>query len=266
MKNCPACNKPLPETDFYPRYAKCKKCLKLHRQPKAIIPEGYARCFVCEEILLDIEENFLQNRPSYRKSTMCKSCQKDKRAEIKFKIENDLIQHREPKPDVLKCKDCEGEFPFTEKFFHKQKNMPYGLMKRCKVCQHNLVEAREYERNPEKDAQRRINAIEHRRTIIGRSEMIAGLENRRARKNNVFVEEVTAQDIEGMIWFQEGCCFYCHETILETFELDHMEPISNNGKHELSNCVVCCGKCNRSKGAKSYQDWLLYLEKFILKR
>jgi hypothetical protein len=49
-------------------------------------------------------------------------------------------------------------------------------------------------------------------------------------------------------------CFYCG---CETgpFEIDHVKPWSSGGQHTFENLVVSCRPCNRSKGAKSLDEW-----------
>lgn len=49
-------------------------------------------------------------------------------------------------------------------------------------------------------------------------------------------------------------CFYCGSTE-GPFELDHIIPWSRGGDHSVENLVVACRPCNRSKGAKTLEEW-----------
>lgn len=49
-------------------------------------------------------------------------------------------------------------------------------------------------------------------------------------------------------------CFYCGVEC-GPFEIDHVHPWSRGGEHSFENLVVSCRPCNRSKGAKTLQEW-----------
>jgi hypothetical protein len=49
-------------------------------------------------------------------------------------------------------------------------------------------------------------------------------------------------------------CFYCGCED-GPFELDHVVPWSRGGDHSFNNLVVACRACNRSKGAKTLDEW-----------
>jgi len=39
-------------------------------------------------------------------------------------------------------------------------------------------------------------------------------------------------------------------------QIDHKVPISEGGRHDLSNLVLACQPCNSRKGAKPYDDFV----------
>lgn len=49
-------------------------------------------------------------------------------------------------------------------------------------------------------------------------------------------------------------CCYCgaHGVALEC---DHVVPVAKGGTHDLDNLKTACKPCNRSKAAKSLEDW-----------
>ena len=52
-----------------------------------------------------------------------------------------------------------------------------------------------------------------------------------------------------------ACCVYCHspeELTITTFEVDHITPLSADGKTELNNLYLACPSCNRYKSARQF--------------
>lgn len=52
----------------------------------------------------------------------------------------------------------------------------------------------------------------------------------------------------------EGRCRYC-QTDSGPFDIDHVVPYSRGGSHEFSNFTLSCAPCNRSKGARTPEEW-----------
>src|SRR5262249_5736749 len=42
---------------------------------------------------------------------------------------------------------------------------------------------------------------------------------------------------------------------ISNFSLDHLEPTSRGGHHCLTNMVVCCERCNQTKGPLTSQEF-----------
>ena len=53
-------------------------------------------------------------------------------------------------------------------------------------------------------------------------------------------------------------CFYCGNPIQGTPDIDHVKPRSKGGLNKLKNLRISCPSCNRSKGAKSLNEFLKY--------
>lgn len=49
-------------------------------------------------------------------------------------------------------------------------------------------------------------------------------------------------------------CVYCGDDD-GPFEVGHIHPFSRGGEHKLSNFAWACMPCNRSKGAKTLEEW-----------
>lgn len=56
----------------------------------------------------------------------------------------------------------------------------------------------------------------------------------------------------------KGACHYCGSA--ERLSLDHMLPRSRGGDDADSNLITCCRSCNSSKGAKTYDEFVEWLE------
>lgn len=50
-------------------------------------------------------------------------------------------------------------------------------------------------------------------------------------------------------------CVYCG-TRNGPFEVDHIVAVANGGTHDPDNLALSCRPCNRSKGAKTLEEWL----------
>lgn len=52
-------------------------------------------------------------------------------------------------------------------------------------------------------------------------------------------------------------CCYCdwapYQNDIKKLEIDHVVPRSSGGTNSWSNCVTCCGPCNRKKGSLSVE-------------
>jgi len=50
------------------------------------------------------------------------------------------------------------------------------------------------------------------------------------------------------IYIEKGKC--CNSRKLISFNIDHINPISNGGENNIDNLQLLCRKCNRQKGNK----------------
>lgn len=54
---------------------------------------------------------------------------------------------------------------------------------------------------------------------------------------------------------QKGKCVYCHISLKDGFDMDHIMPIFLGGKNVDENIQLLCGTCNRSKHSKHPVDY-----------
>lgn len=54
-------------------------------------------------------------------------------------------------------------------------------------------------------------------------------------------------------------CYYCNRPLVKReITLDHLIPLSKNGKSVESNLVICCPNCNHEKGDMTEKEYLKY--------
>ncbi len=62
-------------------------------------------------------------------------------------------------------------------------------------------------------------------------------------------------------------CPYCGcDLTPDNRHLDHMDPVSKDGLHSVTNLIVCCETCNVRKGTASYYEWVRTLKPLHQKR
>lgn len=76
------------------------------------------------------------------------------------------------------------------------------------------------------------------------------VQNRRAQKIKTDDGTVTTDSIKHMILDQNSVCAICSISLLYSFDIDHIRPLSKGGIHSIKNIQILCPKCNRSKGNK----------------
>ena len=150
----------------------------------------------------------------------------------------------------MACPDCQESFPLTSANFRRVPSNRYGFTARCHACE--AIFTRKYHPTPKM----RENQIATRRTLPGRCRMIATMQARRARKAGATGNGILAADIEHQYQVQKKRCYYCQKAVAITgFELDHLVPLARGGRHDVTNFVLACQFCNRSKGTKLLHEW-----------
>lgn len=91
------------------------------------------------------------------------------------------------------------------------------------------------------------------------NERLAYAHKRRAQKLGVKIGDAATIIIwlEGWRTPAPFACHYCRAVAPGTdMQVDHVVPMSKGGDHDVSNLVVCCSKCNKSKKDKLPEVWL----------
>lgn len=112
------------------------------------------RCKNCAEEKPWTEEFFVKQGTG-KLWNQCKVCQrKYMRAHYRIKNPKKSFVPRPEMPLKKQCNRCWIEKPFTDEFFHRNKNAIYGLNYICKICNCKNVLRLKYKTNVVKDGKR----------------------------------------------------------------------------------------------------------------
>jgi len=83
---------------------------------------------------------------------------------------------------------------------------------------------------------------------------------REARKKGAEISDLTEADWRTILVEYNNCCSYCG-VAGTALEQEHKIPLSRGGNHTKSNVVPACLPCNRSKGTKTDEEFLLWRDR-----
>lgn len=171
------------------------------------------------------------------------------------------------------CTHCNTAKALTE--YGRHKLCVGGLNPQCKQCNRERVRA--YQAMHGDDYKRRKHEYDKARWAAGLSKDRTGWReaNRdhltakkrewaqanpdkvRAVKQN-YKHKRRAQEATELSWSalrtwtdgQRKVCYWCGTKTASGYHVDHYQPLSKGGRHELSNLVIACAPCNLRKSAK----------------
>lgn len=163
------------------------------------------------------------------------------------------------------CRPCNRILPANEKFFHHAKAGKYGFHHKCKECRANLSDAereqkRFYDAQWHKDNKDHCSEVSryYRQTERGIIAKRTRAHNRRARKRGA-VGTHTTEELYQQLKHQKGKCYYCHVKLgkgRDSWNGDHIIPLSRGGTNTIDNIVIVCPSCNFRKGTKLPHEWI----------
>lgn len=138
------------------------------------------------------------------------------------------------------CKDCSESLPLTREFFGQYKNnrngeVRIGFRTSCRRCM-AARSARHALANPD---QKRA-AARRRAERTGPESAISAAEAARLRA------------------VLEDACRYCGVDLQGAGEIDHLTPLARGGGGGLNNLTLACTQCNRSKLAKTLDEYMAW--------
>lgn len=255
-KQCIQCLEVKPSDAFTPHKGNldglnstCKSCRNVretaHRREQGMLPHNYniakdgiKRCSRCEQ--LKPVDAF--GKDKNRSDGLFPHCFDCKRAD-RIRTAN----NPRPSDDLIRqCIKC-GEVKFL-KMFPPSRAYKDGVSTRCKTCAYR--ETRAYQSSAPEKKREALRRLRSRHPDRYR----AHDQKRRALKKSVGGRGITEQDIQAMIYCQQGLCAYC-ERDGQKLTLDHVIPLDQNGPHDPDNAVMCCLICNSSKGHRTPEEW-----------
>jgi 5-methylcytosine-specific restriction endonuclease McrA len=81
---------------------------------------------------------------------------------------------------------------------------------------------------------------------------------RRAIKRAAKIETITKKQIDDLFAEQRGCCAICKKKLGKKRHIDHIEPLSKGGAHEIKNLQILCPPCNLTK---HHADPIVHMQK-----
>ena len=105
---------------------------------------------------------------------------------------------------------------------------------------------KKYHKKYQKNNRERINGLARIRNKTKKGR----LEKSRIRIQRRGQGSLSAKDYEKLIDNSNNVCFWCKKEIEGKIQIDHLIPVSRDGKTELKNLAVTCAFCNQSKGNK----------------
>lgn len=238
------------------RYAQCSIPCPLRQPPRGFSVMdswgGYddlRRCSVCRGWYPATHQFFYSDKQ--RKDGMsgrCVFCQRKKARKY-------AAEHREEAR--LRARRWAEENP--EKYRENQRryraeNKEQLVLYNRRWRNENKERARQHsrrwrKRNPQKakEVSYRYNA-NHK--LVGR----VRAQRRRARVRGAR-GTYSAADIQAIYERQGGRCWWCGTDVGTEYDIDHRVPLVQGGSNDVSNIVVACPSCNRSKGGKMPYEW-----------
>jgi len=149
---------------------------------------------------------------------------------------------------MKKCSKCGGVYPLTTTYWNRDKTNKGGFHNYCKECRHKQ-RTDAYHNNGGKEL-----AKQHYQN--NNTPWIVASLNKRGYPN------LTTKQLERIILnftnskgLQE--CAYCKRELINDSmrHIDHFVPYSKEQSSPLTNLIVACKYCNRSKAHDEFKEW-----------
>jgi 5-methylcytosine-specific restriction endonuclease McrA len=260
---------------------RCKACIRLENQGYREKNGDHIRAKERERYEANIE-SILARQSEYRKENADAIRQRRHRYGIthtdvireqnrKYRTSNaEAIRekneaYRAANADVTEklCTKCDQIKPLTS--FSRSEDKKDGYKTHCRECR-NLAESLYRKANPD-------NVREYQRRYRKENAEMVREKKRFYHENNPDIHRAashrrraliringgtfTAKELIAMRAAQNGICAYCQrQHNPQALTIDHVNPLLYGGRNEAANIVLACGKCNRSKGARTPEEWV----------
>lgn len=152
-------------------------------------------------------------------------------------------EHCRESKQEYKLKNKDRIKAWAKQYIEKNKEVLKAKAARYYINNKEYIDSKSkqyYEANPEQHRIRSFNTYSKRKNALG---------------------EFTHEDRVFLFKIQEGKCKYCFADLSTGKpELDHQVPIAQGGSNYVENIAVTCRECNRSKGPRTHEEFLEFLE------
>lgn len=134
-------------------------------------------------------------------------------------------------------------------------NIERATQSRAQWSAANRDKVNEYSRRWHAANKEKSNAAVKRWRINNHDRAMFHVERRRQRKANAPGNGVSPEQWAAMLVDFNGTCAYCN-TPYDKPIMEHMDPLSTGGAHDISNVVPVCNDCNARKGTLTVLEFL----------
>ena len=169
-------------------------------------------------------------------------CINDEQGEVmkvcsKCKIEKDITMfvRDKTKHDGYRssCKECRVKSGDDKRFRDRHKN---------RLANYH----REYRELNREETNK--NSRDYRSRDRARSRAI--VKNARHKRREIeSISNLTGIELKKWSDTQTKICSYCGEYCKANYEIDHIVPLANGGRHEIENLTISCSPCNKRKNS-----------------
>jgi len=220
------------------------------------------RCASCDTIKSH-DEFYKDKSKKDGRASFCSECSKAK-SKRRYRVNRDLVReqgkqyratHKEQIQEYKRQWYQSNIEHVSEKNRHwRRNNKERASENHCSWRKRNRQHLREYwqtwkELNWEKwSSYQKKYKMNHPHIVLN------GTNKRRALIGQF--TETTKQEWLSLMNEYNWRCFYCDKTLTGKIRsVDHIIPISRNGRHHISNLMPCCRRCNSEKQSIIYPVW-----------
>lgn len=201
--------------------------------------------------------------PRYVSNGQCLQCQKDRQSTPEYKAYGAAKMKRYRDADPEKYKALRTEHLKQKPELSRAKCLRYRVKNRGKLRQiaieyYNANRAAILEKQRiARHADPTENRARVRAWVKANPDRAKALfAQYRARKRGA-VGRYTAAEIAQLNEWQNGNCAACQRDLRETgYHVDHIVPLASGGTNWQNNLQLLCPRCNSSKRARDYAEWI----------
>jgi hypothetical protein len=262
--NCTTCGNPFEIWPSKLKYQNVYFCSKQCRYGKIVdktdVPEGFKKCWKCEQIFPATTEYFawgkLKGFQPY-----CKPCKTIHTREWRHKNPEHIKEvsriWKWANPEKVRAnmnrhnhsdKGRERSRRYYQTDEYKAHKLAYRLAN-PDVTQRAKTK---YRSKPEKRELEKVTSRNYRITHAEKFRFHAKLRRDWKRANGGTYTKV---DIDNQNKRQKNRCYYCRITMDVKYTIEHVIPLSKGGSNDPSNIVLACYSCNIRKNNKFPHEW-----------